>query len=84
MPTHLRTLTSSAATILMLAGCATTAPAPTAQNAPCPTTGSRLAAAGPNCMTPGHSYSSDQISSTGATTTGGALQILDPSLTVHH
>ena len=83
MPIQLRTLLSATATALILAGCATTTPAPTAQNNPCPT-GSRLPAASNNCMTPGHSYTGDQITSTGATTTGGALQLLDPSLTVHH
>jgi hypothetical protein len=47
-------------------------------------TGSRIAASNGNCTAIGRSYSSDDISRTGATTAAGALPLLDPSLTVHH
>lgn len=47
-------------------------------------TGSRLPSSGANanCSALAHSYSSDDIDRTGATTTGGALRLLDPSLTI--
>jgi hypothetical protein len=32
---------------------------------------------------PGRSYSHDDLERTGATTAGGALRLLDPSVTVH-
>jgi len=86
MPSNLRNILGATATVLILAGCATTggnAPAATAQNSVCPP-GSRIPSTVANCNTLGHSYSGDQLVSTGATTAGGALQLLDPSVTVHH
>jgi hypothetical protein len=40
-------------------------------------------AAGGTCGGYGRSYSNDDIRHTGATTVGDALQLLDPSITVH-
>jgi uncharacterized lipoprotein YajG len=75
----------------ILAGCATApqnsapgaGPPKSAQDAVClKDTGSRISANGKDCSAIGRSYSSEDISRTGATTTGGALQLLDPSITV--
>jgi hypothetical protein len=46
-------------------------------------TGSRLPPKKDGCAGVGRSYSKDEISSTGATTAGGALRLLDPSITGH-
>ena len=55
-----------------------------AQNPSCLTqTGSRIAGDGTNCLAIGRSYTSDDISRTGATTVGDALRLMDPSITVH-
>jgi hypothetical protein len=75
---------------LLLFGCAATSPnskpAATAAAANDPNcvmqTGSNIPRKG-KCMGYGHSYSSDDIERTGATSAGGALRLLDPSLTVH-
>jgi hypothetical protein len=73
-----------------LAGCATTAKAPTetqaapvaAARAGCVTdTGSRIP--GAECSGPGRSYSQTDIANTGQTTAADALRLLDPSVTVH-
>jgi hypothetical protein len=89
---HPRVL-SALAIGLILAGCATTGgnvPPPAgsstmAQNPACLSqTGSRIPSSASDCVNPGRSYSHDDVNSTGATTAGGALQILDPSVTVHH
>jgi hypothetical protein len=45
-------------------------------------TGSRVPGSA-SCAASGHSYSSDDISRTGATTAAGSLRLLDPSITVH-
>jgi len=85
--------TSAIASVLILAACAATAnvkPKATAsdtaaQNPACLTqTGSRITGDGAPCSSIGRSYSSDDISRTGSTTTGEALRFLDPSITVHH
>jgi hypothetical protein len=80
----------AAAAVLTLAGCASTsAPKPTAtvadQNPDCLTgTASRIPATSPNCIASGRSYSSEDIRRTGATSVGGAMRLLDPSVTVQH
>jgi hypothetical protein len=75
----------------VLAGCA----APTAQPVVGPPTtrndvtclkdtGSRIPADASACSATGRSYSNEDISRTGSTTAAGALQLLDPSVTVRH
>jgi hypothetical protein len=55
-----------------------------AENPSCLTqTGSRISAKG-KCRGTGRSYTNDDIRRTGATTVGGALPLLDPSIIVHH
>jgi hypothetical protein len=79
----------AAAAVLTLAGCASTSgtkptAAVTAQNLDCPTsTASRIPTTIPNCAAIGRSYSSEDLERTGATSAGGAMRRLDPSLTVH-
>jgi len=78
----------------LASGCATTpptsanqvGPAVTRQDPACAvsTVASRIPATGTQCSTAGRSYSSDDIDRTGATSAGQALQLLDPSITVHH
>jgi len=46
-------------------------------------TGSRIPSSGASCSAFGHSYSSEDINSTGSTTAAGSLRLLDPSITVH-
>jgi hypothetical protein len=47
--------------------------------------GSRIPAKSGECSTyPGRSYSQKDIDRTGQTQVGDALQMLDPSITVHH
>ena len=83
--------TGSILAALVLFGCAATSqnakPAVTtaaADNPICLTqTGSRISAGKSDCMAFGRSYSSQDIDRTGATSAGGALRLLDPSLTVH-
>jgi len=80
------------ATSLILAGCAAIAdgtkakperPTAAAENPSCLTqTGSRIGVKG-ECRGTGRSYTSDDINGTGATTAGGALRLLDPSIIVH-
>ena len=93
MTTYLRKA-SAIATVLMLAACATTtasvrpkaeASGAVAQNSACLSqTGSRIAGNDGKCSAIGRSYSSDDINRTGSTTAGEALQLLDPSITIHH
>jgi hypothetical protein len=93
MPTYLR-VTSAIAIALILAACAATtadvkpkaaAPGALAQNPACLSqTGSRIAGNDGKCSAIGRSYSSDDINRTGSTTAGEALQLLDPSITIHH
>jgi hypothetical protein len=74
-------MTSAALSLVVLCACAGSNAV--VKNSSCPTeTGSRLAGSAAECP-PGHSYSSDDIQRTGATTVGGSLRLLDPSLTVH-
>ena len=47
-------------------------------------TGSRIPNPRSNCIGVGHSFTQDDISRTGATSAGGALRLMDPSLTIHH
>jgi hypothetical protein len=87
---------SAVAALVILVGCAGTGAgmkandgksAAAAKNPDCLTgTGSRLPVHDPNCSVYGRSYTSEDISRTGAgsTTTAGALPLLDPSITIHH
>ena len=78
---------------LTLSGCASSPPHPTAANVggppatalPCPdSSDNRLPPDRGYCKVTGRSYTHDDISRTGATNVGDALQLLDPSITVHH
>ena len=47
-------------------------------------TGTRIKSATNGCsISPGHSYSKDDLDRTGRSTAAGALRNLDPSLTIH-
>lgn len=76
------------ASILILSGCAAeTGSVAVEHNFACPAqTASRVAANGADCSIFGRSYSSDDISRTGArpgpTQVPDALRLLDPSITV--
>lgn len=91
MTTHLR-IASAVATVLVVAACASTTPnvkptasAAVANNPACLTqTGSRITGDSSNCMAFGRSYSRSDIDTTGRMDVGDALQVLDPSVTVHH
>jgi hypothetical protein len=73
---------STIASALALAACAATTA--NVQNPACLTqTGGRIAVTGTHCSAYGRSYTSDDISRTGATTAGEALRLLDPAITVH-
>jgi hypothetical protein len=81
---------SSIAAALVLSGCASTAgntpakPVAAAPPAGCVSdTGSRIAAPG-DCAGFGRSYSQEDIKRTGQPTAGGALGLLDPTVTVSH
>jgi hypothetical protein len=65
-----------------LCGCATTK-APTPSLACNTTTGSRLPDGGA-CASPTRVYTQQDLQSTGRTTVAGALDYLDPALTVTH
>jgi hypothetical protein len=78
---------------MLLAACATTPNARTAAGPGHATaedpsclhdTGSRIADPNEKCRGIGRSYSNSQIEETGATTTGEALRLLDPSIQVGH
>jgi hypothetical protein len=70
--------------------CSTTAPARpdsrTTAAASCPqNTASRIPMRPGDCSsTPGRTYSNEEIERTGQTNVGDALQMLDPSISVHH
>jgi hypothetical protein len=92
MTTHLRVV-SAIVTALALAACAATTPnvrpntasAAATQNPACLTqTGSHIAGDRADCMAFGRSYSKGEIDTTGKVNLGDALQILDPSISVHH
>jgi hypothetical protein len=64
----------------------TRAAAATATPRPCSlSTASRIPAKPDECSpSPGRSYSQTDVERTGQTNVGDALQMLDPSITVHH
>jgi hypothetical protein len=71
---------------ILLAGCATTAKttATAANDSTCLTgTGSRIPVGDGKCSDFGRSYTNQDIKETGASTTGEALQLLGPPITVH-
>ncbi|HTV96642.1 MAG TPA: hypothetical protein VME42_11570 [Steroidobacteraceae bacterium] len=75
------------AVALALGGCAAAnSPAPkTAQDSTCLTsTGSRIPANGTTCTGIGRSYSQTDLEQTGKQTAAGALQMVDPSVTITH
>jgi hypothetical protein len=86
----LRTLLICAVVSASALGCASTQPRPEAQAAasgPCATahTASRIPAKPGDCAaSPGRAYSQADVERTGQTNVGDALQMLDPSITVHH
>jgi hypothetical protein len=93
MTPYVRTVSAISA-VLLFAACTTgsagvkpnsaIAQAPV-QNPACPNqTSSRIPRSPADCSAFGRTYSSDDIDRTGATTTGGALRLLDPSVTVHN
>jgi hypothetical protein len=72
------------ASILILSGCAAEAGSVAVEHNPaCPATGSRLSANGADCSIFSRSYSSEDISRTGATQASEALRLMDPSITVN-
>jgi hypothetical protein len=77
--------------LLALAGCATTpstpptAKASAAATAPpgcVGTTATRLPVNPGSCAGPGHTLTQDQLVTTGATDTAGALRLVDPTMTI--
>jgi hypothetical protein len=79
----------SVAAALALGACASTSgnsgtkPVAASQPAGCVSgTGTRIAAAPGNCAGFGRTYTQEDIEHTGETTAGGALRMLDPSVTV--
>jgi hypothetical protein len=81
---------SSIAAALALGACASTSgntpakPVAAAPPAGCVSdTGSRISAPG-GCAGFGHSYSQEDVRRTGQTNVGGALGLLDPTVTVNH
>jgi hypothetical protein len=92
MAVHTRIAAAVAAGLMLASSAATSdeaTPAPkkasaAAQNPSCLTqTGSRIDGKG-KCRGTGRSYTSEDLRRTGKTTLGGALPLLDPSITVHH
>lgn len=79
-------------TVLALGACATPRSTPVATAGPAPVekigcsagTGSRLPPGDGRCGEAQRSYSSEDIRRTGSVDAGDALQLLDPSITVHH
>jgi hypothetical protein len=65
---------------------ANTAARPDAASAGClHDTGTHLKPKPGECLSsPGHSFGSDELSSTGATDVGGGLRMMDPTLTTTH
>jgi len=87
-----RTLLICAVVSASAIGCSTT-PQPTRVAAgtaavpPCsaPATASRLPPKPGECSaSPGRTYTQEDVQRTGQTNVGDALQLLDPSITVHH
>jgi hypothetical protein len=91
MSTKIR-IEAAMAAVLILAGAAAMAddmkpkaerPAAVAKDPAClARTGSRIPVNGRSCSAIGRSYTIDDIRRTGATTVGGALRLMDPSITV--
>ena len=87
----LRTIIICAGVLGFTLGCTTTQHRPEAQTTaatpqPCDIdTGSHLPPRPGHCsVSPGRSYSADDVRNTGRTDVADALQMLDPSITVHH
>ncbi len=83
----LRIISISAVILGFTLGCTTTQQRPEAHAtaaAQCLETGSRIQAAGHCGVSPGRTYSADDVRNTGKVDVGDALQMLDPSITVHH
>jgi hypothetical protein len=84
---HATTAIAALGSVLLLAACATTAPAakpPVAATAKDHDCLSRTASRIPASTGPCQSYSADDISKTGASTPGDALRLMSPSLTINH
>lgn len=87
-----RILASLALVPVLLAGCAATSrPQPDSRSASATTepcvleSASRIPARSGGCsITPGRAYSQQDVQRTGQTNAADALQMLDPSITVHH
>jgi len=86
----LKTFTICAVTVTSLAACSAT-PQPRTASAAAPSscvqaTASRIPASPGQCsISPGRSYSYEDIERTGQTSNvGEALQMLDPAISVHH
>ena len=73
---------------LLLGGCTTATvnpashPASSARDDRACLTGTRISSSSESCPASGRVYSDEDIRSTGATTAGDALRLLDPSITV--
>jgi uncharacterized lipoprotein YajG len=84
---HATRAIASLSAVLLLAACATTTPAakpPVAATVKDQNCLNRTASRIPAVTGPCQSYSADDISKTGASTAGGALRLLSPSLSVNH
>ena len=87
----IKSLLICAAVAASAVACTTTAPTPTRTAAatttqPCnQDTASRIPMRPGECLSaPGRTYSDQDMERTGQTNVGDALQMLDPSITVHH
>jgi hypothetical protein len=87
----LKSLVTGICLALCLGACATTASTPkTAADAGKPPagcvaqTGTMIKVPPTACTGPGNTYSQEDIDRTGRTTVAGALQTLDPSITITH
>jgi hypothetical protein len=82
---------SSIAAALALGACASTSgnvptkPVAASQPAGCVSdTGSRIPGPPGNCAGFGNTYTQEDMNRTGKTTVGGALSLLDPTVTINH
>ena len=88
MSTRMSVLSSIAAALALGACASTSGNAPTrpvtaSQPAGCVSdTGSRISAPPGNCAGFGNTYTQEDVRHTGETTLGGALRLLDPTVTV--
>jgi hypothetical protein len=85
----IKSLALCAVVLASAIACSTTAPPRTAAAAatrPCPQdSASRIPMRPGECSSsPGRTYSNQDMERTGQTNVGDALQLLDPSITVHH